>query len=73
MAWEKIVIDDPEIIIVYRYEGESDSAEEVSVYALETNTGKKGILITRNIAHPGSRQSQNMTFIRGYSKERLVL
>jgi hypothetical protein len=44
----KYFIHDLRIIMVYRYEGESDPADQVSVYGLETNTGKKGILITGN-------------------------
>ena len=32
--------------MVYRYEGESDPVDQVSVYGLEPKTGKKGMLTT---------------------------
>jgi len=38
--------DEFEIVEVYRYEGESDPADEAAVYAIESKTGKKGILVT---------------------------
>ena len=34
-----------EIVDVYRYEGNSDPADEAVVYAIESNTGLKGILV----------------------------
>jgi hypothetical protein len=33
------------IVDVYRYEGNSDPADEAVVYAIESNTGLKGILV----------------------------
>ena len=38
--------DDIKIVAVYRYEGDSDPADEASVYGLKTRTGLKGILVT---------------------------
>lgn len=35
-----------EIIDIYRYEGNSDPADEATVYAIESKTGLKGILVT---------------------------
>jgi len=43
---EKIDMDHLKIAAVSRYEGNSDPADEAWVYALETNKGVKGILIT---------------------------
>ncbi|MDZ4756676.1 MAG: hypothetical protein SGJ10_00875 [Bacteroidota bacterium] len=39
-------MDDFEIVDVYRYEGDSDPADEAVVYAIESKTGVKGILVT---------------------------
>jgi cytochrome c peroxidase len=42
----KFGADEFEIVDVYRYEGDSDPADEAVVYAIESNTGLKGILVT---------------------------
>jgi hypothetical protein len=34
-----------EIVEVYRFEGESDPADEAVVYAIESRDGRKGILV----------------------------
>ncbi|HCR53326.1 MAG TPA: hypothetical protein DIW27_02825, partial [Cytophagales bacterium] len=38
--------DQFEIIEVYRYEGETDPADEATVYGIESKTGVKGVLVT---------------------------
>ena len=38
--------DEFEIVDIYRYEGDSDPADEATVYAIESKTGIKGILVT---------------------------
>lgn len=43
---EKFKADEFEIVDVYRYEGNSDPADEATVYAIESKTGLKGILVT---------------------------
>lgn len=43
---EKFHPEDFEIVDVYRYEGDSDPADEATVYAIESKTGLKGILVT---------------------------
>ena len=43
---EKFDPDDFEIVDVYRYEGNSDPADEATVYAIESKTGLKGVLVT---------------------------
>lgn len=37
---------DFEIVEVYRYEGQTDPADEATVYGIESNTGLKGVLVT---------------------------
>ena len=44
-------IDDLKIVTVSRYEGNSDPADEASVYGVESKTGLKGILITNDDAN----------------------
>ena len=43
---EKFHPEDFKIVDVYRYEGETDPADEAAVYAIESKTGLKGILVT---------------------------
>ncbi|WP_157274929.1 hypothetical protein [Pedobacter sp. Leaf194] len=38
-------IDDFQIVDIYRYEGETDPADEISLYAIESNQGKKGFFL----------------------------
>lgn len=35
-----------EITEVYRYEGQTDPADQATVYAIESNSGLKGVLVT---------------------------
>ncbi len=42
----KFDLNDFEIVEVYRFEGDSDPADEAAVYGIESNTGMKGILVT---------------------------
>lgn len=43
---EKYHVEDFDIVDVYRYEGNSDPADEAVVYAIESKDGVKGILVT---------------------------
>jgi len=43
---KKIHVDNFSIVDVYRYEGNSDPADEAAVYAIESDCGLKGILVT---------------------------
>lgn len=43
---EKFNINEFEIVDVYRYEGDTDPADEASVYAIESKSGLKGVLVT---------------------------
>ena len=42
---DKFDVNDFEIVEVYRFEGNSDPADEAVVYAIESNKGQKGILV----------------------------
>lgn len=42
----KIPLEDFSIVDVYRYEGNSDPADEAAVYAISCGSGIKGILVT---------------------------
>jgi hypothetical protein len=41
----KFNVDDFEIVEFYRFEGESDPADEAVVYAIEGGKGQKGVLV----------------------------
>lgn len=43
---EKFHSEDFEIVEVYRFEGNSDPADEAVVYAIESKKGDKGILVS---------------------------
>lgn len=43
---EKFGADDFEIVDVYRYEGNTDPADEATVYAIRSKSGLKGVLVT---------------------------
>lgn len=42
----KFDIEDLEIVDVYRYEGDSNPADEATVYAIESKSGLKGVLVS---------------------------
>jgi hypothetical protein len=39
-------INDFEIVEIHRFEGNTDPADEAVVYAIESNTGLKGVLVS---------------------------
>ena len=43
---DRFDINDFEIVEVYRFEGNSDPADEAIVYAIESVTGVKGVLVS---------------------------
>ena len=43
---EKFHPEDFEIVEVYRFEGDSDPADEAVVYAVESNKGDRGVLVS---------------------------
>src|SRR6478736_3279917 len=42
----KFNADNFEVVDVYRYEGNTDPADEAAVYAIKSSNGLKGILVT---------------------------
>jgi hypothetical protein len=42
----KFNADNFEVVDVYRYEGDTDPADEAAVYAIQSSNGLKGILVT---------------------------
>lgn len=42
----KFGVDEFRIVKIFRYEGLTDPADEAAVYAIESSTGKKGVLVT---------------------------
>ncbi len=42
---DKYNVDDFEITEIYRYEGDSDPADEATVYGIESADGRKGVLV----------------------------
>ncbi len=42
----KFLADEFQIVKIYRYEGDSDPADEATVYAIESSNGMRGILVT---------------------------
>lgn len=42
---EKFEFEDLEIVDIYRYEGDSDPSDEAIVYAVESKSGLKGVLV----------------------------
>ncbi len=42
----KFDADNFEVVDVYRYEGDTDPADEAAVYAIQSSNGLKGILVT---------------------------
>jgi hypothetical protein len=43
---DRLNVADFEITEVHRFEGNTDPADEAAVYAVESNNGKKGLLVT---------------------------
>ncbi|MES2429679.1 MAG: hypothetical protein V4556_02005 [Bacteroidota bacterium] len=43
---DKFKSDEFDIVEVYRYEGDSDPADEATVYGIQSTSGLKGILVT---------------------------
>lgn len=43
--------DDFEIVEVYRYEGETDPADEATVYGIQSKDGEKGVYVAGYMAY----------------------
>lgn len=57
----KFEAEEFEIVSVYRYEGNSDPADESVVYAIESNNGTKGILVMGYGASADSASTRILT------------
>jgi hypothetical protein len=55
---DKFDVSDFEIVEFYRFEGNSDPADEAVVYAIESNKGKKGVLVNGYGASADSMSSE---------------
>lgn len=53
----KFNVEELEIVDVYRYEGNSDPSDEAIVYAIESKSGVKGILVNGYGVSSDSRTS----------------
>ncbi|SFD23018.1 hypothetical protein SAMN05518672_1011156 [Chitinophaga sp. CF118] len=51
---DKIHVNEFNIVDVYRYEGNSDPSDEAAVYAIESTSGLKGVLVTSYGAYSDS-------------------
>ena len=61
---DAFLADEFDILDVYRYEGDSDPADEASVYAIESKSGQKGILVTGYGASSDSVSTELLTKLR---------
>ncbi len=50
--------EDVKIIAVYRYEGNSDPADEATVYGIETKSGLRGILVVGDGIYSNSSSTE---------------
>ncbi len=60
--------DDFEITEVYRFEGNSDPADEAAVYSIESADGRKGLLVTGfgiSAEGIGEEMVEKLTYFRG--------
>ena len=66
---EKFSAEDFEIVDVYRYEGNSDPADEAAVYALQSKSGVKGVLVTGYGISADPRSAEILTKLHSHIKE----
>lgn len=57
---------DFDIVDVYRYEGNSDPGDEATVYAIQSNTGIKGVLVTGYGASEDSFSTEILEKLRAH-------
>jgi len=61
---EKHDPNDLEIVAIYRYEGDSNPSDEAIVYAIESKSGTKGILVDAYGASSDARTAEIIKKIR---------
>jgi hypothetical protein len=64
---DKYDIKDFDIVEVYRFEGNTDPADEAVVYAIESNNGKKGVLVT---GYGATAEGMSAEMVKKLSMER---
>ena len=58
---QQFMPEDFEIVDVFRYEGNTDPADEAAVYAIQSKSNQKGILVTGYGASSDSMSSELLT------------
>ncbi len=61
----KFGADDFEITAIYRYEGDSNPDDESTVYAIESKSGVKGVLVTSYGAYSEKMSDDILRKLRG--------
>lgn len=64
---DKYDVTDFEVVEVYRFEGNTDPADEAVVYAIESSNGKKGVLVT---GYGATAEGMSAEMVRKLSMER---
>ncbi len=59
---------DFDIVDVYRYEGNSDPGDEATVYAIQSKTGIKGVLVTGYGASEDSFSTEVLSKLKAHHK-----
>lgn len=57
---EKFKLEDLTIVDVYHYEGDTDPADEASIYVIESKSGEKGTLLVGNNANVEPRHEETL-------------
>lgn len=61
----KFSANDFEIVAIYRYEGDSNPDDESTVYAIESKSGEKGVLVTSYGAYSEKISDEILQKLRG--------
>jgi hypothetical protein len=64
---ERFTAADFEIADVYRYEGNTDPADEAAVYAIQSKSGIKGVFVTGYGASADTMSAELLSKLNGYS------
>ena len=57
-----------DVVDVYRYEGNSDPGDEAVVYAIQSSSGLKGVLVTGYGAYSGNASPEILKKLREYNR-----
>ena len=67
---KRIRMQHAKLLVVYRYEGSSDPADEATVYGLKTRDGIKGILVTGDGIYAEAGSGALLTTLHQSKKKR---